>query len=62
MIISEAVKSVELYNVTGQLIKSFKGGFSAQHTFIISDLTSGMYFVKLTNDSNQQGTIKLIKE
>lgn len=60
--LSEAVKSVELYNVTGQLIKSFKGGFSAQHTFIISDLTSGMYFVKLTNDSNQQGTIKLIKE
>jgi hypothetical protein len=60
--LSEAVNTVEVYNVTGQLVKMLKGGFLAQHSFSVAELNSGMYFVKLTNDLNQQATIKLIKE
>ncbi|MCL9806494.1 alpha-amylase family glycosyl hydrolase [Flavobacterium amniphilum] len=60
--LSEAVKTVEIYNLTGQLVKTFKGGFAAQHNFSVENLNSGLYFVKLTNETNQQGTIKLIKE
>jgi hypothetical protein len=60
--LSEAIKTVDIYNVTGQLVKSYKGGFTSEYNFSVSDLRKGIYFVKLTDDANHQGTIKLIKE
>ena len=60
--LSEAIKTVDIYNVTGQIVKSFKGGFANEYNFSITDLKRGIYFVKLTDDANHQGTIKLIKE
>jgi 1,4-alpha-glucan branching enzyme len=60
--LSDAIKIVDIYNVTGQLVKSYKGGFTSEYNFSVSDLRKGIYFVKLTDDANHQGTIKLIKE
>lgn len=60
--LSEAIKTVDIYNVTGQLVKSYKGDFTSEYNFSVSDLRKGIYFVKLTDDANHQGTIKLIKE
>jgi hypothetical protein len=60
--LSEAIKTVDIYNVTGQLVKSYKGGFTSEYNFSVSDLRKGIYFVKLTDEANHQGTIKLIKE
>ncbi len=60
--LSDSIKNVDVHTITGQLVKSFKGGFTAEHTFSVSDLSKGVYFVKLTDDNNRQGTIKFIKE
>ena len=60
--LSDSVEKVEIFNITGQLVKVFKGGFTAEDSFAIGDLNQGLYFVKLTNDVNQQGTIKFIRE
>lgn len=60
--LSEAVKKVEIYNLTGQLIKTFKGNSTLEENFPIYDLNKGIYLVKITNSANQQGIKKLIKE
>lgn len=58
--LSIATKAVEVYSVTGQMVKSFKGG-EALSVFNVSDLNSGIYLVKITDSSNRQSTKKLIK-
>lgn len=60
--LSDSIKNVDVYTITGRLVKSFKGGFNAEHNFSVSDLSKGVYFVKLTDNNNKQGTIKFIKE
>ncbi len=60
--LSDAIKNVDIYTITGQLVKTYKGGFTAEHNFSVSDLSKGVYFVKITDDANRQGTIKFIKE
>lgn len=60
--LSEAVQQLEIFNMSGQVVKKFQGGFTADHSFLISDLSSGMYFVKITDGNQNQGTLKLIKE
>ena len=54
--------NVEIYNLTGQIVKTFKGNFNANHSFAIDELTNGIYLVKITDDSNRQATVKLVKE
>lgn len=60
--LSDSIKTVEIYTITGQLVKSYKGGFSSEQNYSVSELSKGVYFVKLTDDANRQGTIKFIKE
>ena len=52
---SEAI-SVDVYNVTGQLIYTIHSGelTSGKHTFNwnASDISSGVYFIKATTASN----------
>ncbi len=55
------VSNVEVYDLTGKLVKSFKGDFTRVDTFDVSSLNSGMYMVKVQNDNNQTLTTKLIK-
>ncbi|WP_178983249.1 alpha-amylase family glycosyl hydrolase [Winogradskyella helgolandensis] len=55
------VSNVEVYDLTGKLVKSFKGNFTRVDTFDVSSLNSGMYMVKVQNTNNQTLTTKLIK-
>jgi 1,4-alpha-glucan branching enzyme len=60
--LSETVEKVEIYNLTGQLVKKFSGNGNAEEIFSINDLNKGVYLVKITNNLNQHGLKKLIKE
>ena len=47
---AEELAAVHIYNVAGQLVKSAQG--NVEHV-AVSDLLSGIYFVKLTNQSGE---------
>ncbi|WP_405575346.1 alpha-amylase family glycosyl hydrolase [Winogradskyella sp. Asnod2-B02-A] len=55
------VSNIEVYDLTGKLVKSFKGDFTRTDTFDISTLNSGIYMVKVQNNDNRILTSKLIK-
>lgn len=55
------VSNVEIYNLTGKMVKSFNGNFTKTDTFDISSLNTGMYIVKVENDNKQTMTTKLVK-
>jgi len=59
--ISTAASRVEVYAITGQLVKSF-GTSEANTSFDVSGLGKGVYLVKVTDGNNRQSTVKLVKE
>lgn len=59
--INTNTQHVAIYNITGQLVKEFKGNFAADYSYSIDDLNQGMYLVKITDDNNNQSSKKLIK-
>lgn len=59
--INTTVSSIEIYDLTGKMVKSFQGNYNRMDTFNIADLNSGMYIVKVENDDNQVKTTKLVK-
>ncbi|WP_321540023.1 T9SS type A sorting domain-containing protein [Flavobacterium piscinae] len=59
--ISVATTKVEIYSLTGQLVKSFNNTFSSDYAFDVSDLNNGIYFVKAVNEYGNEKTMKLIK-
>jgi glycosidase len=60
--LSKAIETVEIYTITGQKVKGFEGGFSSDATFDISELSNGLYLVKLKDVSNRAITLKLVKK
>lgn len=54
---NEEIETLEIFNITGKLVKSFK----SQANYNISDLTSGLYLVSVKS-ANQIKIVKLIKE
>ena len=60
--LSHFASNVTVYNITGQIVKTFKGSFDTNHLYFIDDLKQGIYLVKITDDNNRQTTIKLVKE
>jgi len=54
-------KSVDIYTLTGQLVKSFVSN-DAGFLYDISGLSGGMYLVKITDENNHASTKKLVKE
>ncbi|MBC7606479.1 MAG: T9SS type A sorting domain-containing protein [Burkholderiales bacterium] len=59
--INSNTRQVEIYSVTGQLVKGFKL-HSKEYQFNVSDLNSGIYMVKATDDNNNVKTMKLVKQ
>jgi 1,4-alpha-glucan branching enzyme len=59
--VSIDTKKIEIYNVTGQLVKSYNNKFSDE-LLSISDLQNGVYLVKVIDNNNNQATRKLIKQ
>ena len=55
------VSDIEIYDLTGKLVKSFKGDFNRMDSFDISSLNTGIYIVKVENNNNQVKTTKLVK-
>lgn len=51
------IKNVALYNVSGQLVKTF----GSSESYDISDLNAGIYFATVTTESHSQ-TIKIVKK
>jgi glycosidase len=54
-------KKIEIYNITGQLVKSFNDKF-IDESLSVSDLEKGIYLVKVTDHNDNIATRKFIKE
>ena len=54
--------TVQVFSMTGQLVKSFDTNHSKDTPFAISDLSKGLYIVKVLNDNNETEVMKFIKE
>jgi 1,4-alpha-glucan branching enzyme len=57
-----AAVKVEIYAITGQLVKSFIANENVDFQFGVSDLKSGLYIVKALDINNKIQIVKLIKE
>jgi 1,4-alpha-glucan branching enzyme len=53
---------VQIFSITGQLVKSFNKNQTKEHQYSISDLDTGMYLVRVYNDENQIKVMKFIKQ
>ena len=54
-------KKIEIYNIAGQLVKTFTNKFSDE-SLSVSDLQKGVYLVKVIDNNNNQATKKFIKQ
>lgn len=60
--VSGEVNQLEIYSLSGQMVKQFKGSFDQSSLFSIEDLPTGMYLVKVKNASAAEATLKLVKQ
>ena len=56
------VSKVEVYSITGQMVKSFNDIISEDYQYDVTDLNKAVYLVKATDDNNHSKTMKLIKQ
>lgn len=61
-IINANIEKVEVFSMTGQLVKSFNGGQQEDYQYNIQDLNKGIYLVKVFDAQNKSKTMKLIKK
>ena len=59
--ISNNISKVEIFSITGQLVKSFANQVSG-YQYNVSDLKNGMYMVKIVDENNRVKTTKLLKQ
>jgi len=59
--LTDTISKVTIYSITGQLVKQF-GNANSQTEFDITDLTTGVYFVKTLNSLGCEFTLKLVKQ
>jgi 1,4-alpha-glucan branching enzyme len=60
--LNSEVERVEIYSLTGQLVKSFSKAYSIDYQYDVNDLNTGIYLVKAINENNQSKTMKLVKK
>ncbi|MFV8343436.1 alpha-amylase family glycosyl hydrolase [Flavobacterium sp. XS2P39] len=60
--LNETTSKVQIFSITGQLVKSFDVNQSSDHQFMISDLSKGLYIVKAFDENNTARVMKLLKE
>ncbi|CAN1570621.1 Secretion system C-terminal sorting domain [Flavobacteriaceae bacterium] len=53
---------VQIYAISGQLVKTFDKSQAKDHQYNVSDLESGMYFVRIYNEENKVKVMKFIKQ
>ena len=57
-----ATSKVEIYSISGQLVKSFNVNQTKENQFPINDLNKGMYIVKALNENNKVDVMKMLKQ
>ncbi|RZJ36415.1 MAG: T9SS type A sorting domain-containing protein [Flavobacterium sp.] len=60
--VNTSTAKLQVFSLTGQLVKSFDGTNSEGHQFFINDLPNGLYLVKVTDLASREKTMKLIKQ
>jgi glycosidase len=60
--LNTGTSKVQIFAITGQLVKSFHKNQTADHQYSISDLVNGMYLVRVYNDENQIKVMKFVKQ
>ena len=60
--LNTTISKVEIYSITGQLVKSFNANQSKENQYPISELNQGIYIVKTLNENNQIKEMKLFKQ
>lgn len=58
--ISKDVKDITIYDITGKQVKQFARNATKNNSYFVADLNTGIYFVRIKNDSNKMITKKLI--
>ena len=61
-ILNTYTTKVQIYTISGQLIKTFDKSQAKEHQYNVSNLESGMYFVKIYNDEDKVKVMKFIKQ
>lgn len=59
--LNKDITGLQIFDISGKLVKEYQGDFSKKTTFTISELSRGMYVVKVKNRLEQISTTKLIK-
>lgn len=59
--INKSVTRVSVYDITGKLVKEFKGNFEKGILFDISNLSENLYFTKIKDENDVISISKLIK-
>jgi len=59
--LSKSVSILNIYDLTGKLIKTFDGNFERGHAFDISELSQSIYIIKVKNNSGDEQSAKLVK-
>ena len=58
--LSDEVLELSIYNITGQQVKKYAKKVIQNNSYLVSDLTAGIYFVRIKKSNNQIFTKKLI--
>lgn len=59
--LNETTAKVQVFSITGQLVKSFDTNKTAGSQFSVSDLNQGLYIVKTFDENNEMKVLKLLK-
>lgn len=59
--LNETTSKVQIFSVTGQLVKSFDANQTAGTQYSVSDLNQGLYIVKTFDENNGLKVLKLLK-
>ena len=60
--LNTAVAKVQIFSVSGQLVKSFASNGNVDFQFSVSELQSGLYVVKASDESGKTQVMKFIKK
>jgi 1,4-alpha-glucan branching enzyme len=60
--INTSTAKVQVFSITGQLVKTFEGNDNEDFQYNISDLNNGLYLVKATDEYHREKTMKFIKD
>ncbi|MEC5164967.1 1,4-alpha-glucan branching enzyme [Flavobacterium sp. PL11] len=61
LMLNESTTKLEIFSISGQLVKSFNANQAAGYQFPISNLAKGLYIVKVVDENNNSKVLKFLK-